>query len=151
MSVAEIFTRFGEARFRELEKETIEALSGRLRTPGQGLVLSVGGGIPESHYNRRLLKQLGVVVYIKASVDELADRLRSDNSRPLLQANCSAGEKAAAKENDPHLLRDRLKTLLDRRTNAYEEADIIIDTSQLITGEVVNRIEKALNTRSSNL
>lgn len=47
-------------------------------------VISVGGGLPVRDINRRLLKELGIVVYLKTEVDELVKRLSKDTSRPLL-------------------------------------------------------------------
>lgn len=47
-------------------------------------VISVGGGLPVRDINRRLLKELGIVVYLKTEVDELVkDCLRTQADRFL--------------------------------------------------------------------
>ena len=61
-----------------------------------------------------MLKQVGTVVYLKASEDELCRRLRKDTTRPLLKGGN---------------LKDKIHTLMQQREDIYiEAADIIIDT-----------------------
>src|SRR5579885_3132427 len=150
MKVSEIFAQLGEDRFRQLERETLEELVKSRR--GQRLVLSVGGGLPVPDHNRLLLHQIGRLVYLKASLSELVNRLKSDQSRPLL--NPGGRSRTATTDEPPdgeRALHERLQSLLDRRSQAYEEADIIIETSGLTIQEVAARVEKALNTYSPNV
>lgn len=78
--VREFFARHGEAAFRDLEQEAIEAL-----TRGGPLVLATGGGAVLREANRRVLRQRTTVVYLRATPEELMRRLRHDSQRPLLQ------------------------------------------------------------------
>ena len=74
----------------------------------------MGGGLPITQENRPLLKQLGYVVYLRTSVDELVKRLNKDTQRPLL-----AGGN----------VRDKIVRLMEQRKDVYEQvADKIIDT-----------------------
>jgi shikimate kinase len=51
----------------------------------RGTVLSTGGGIVLQPANRELLKSKSHVVYLRATPQELYQRLRHDEQRPLLQ------------------------------------------------------------------
>ncbi len=74
-----IFEREGEAGFREREREAIEAL-----VMLEGIVLATGGGAILLPQNRRLLADRGCVVYLEASVDQQAQRVKQGRNRPLL-------------------------------------------------------------------
>jgi shikimate kinase len=49
-------------------------------------VLATGGGAVLREENRELLRERGLVIYLQASVDEIARRTANDRTRPLLQA-----------------------------------------------------------------
>lgn len=107
--VSVIFDIEGEEGFRKRETATLDACSRQ-----GGIVLATGGGAVLAPENREFLTQRGVVVYLRASVDELYRRVARDKNRPLLQT-----------ENP----RQRLADLLAHREPLYEEvADIIFDT-----------------------
>lgn len=110
-SIPWIFDKEGEEGFRRREQNIINELSAR-----RAIVLATGGGAVISPENRSCLKQRGIVVYLKADIDELLARTRNDKNRPLLQTD------------DP---RSRLQALLDQREPWYQEvADIVFDTQQ---------------------
>ncbi len=80
MSIAEIFKKKGEEGFRRLETELIKnELMGL-----SGVVISCGGGMPLKKENRKLLKSVGTVIWLKASAQEILKRLAGDTKRPLL-------------------------------------------------------------------
>ncbi len=82
-SIADIFEHDGEPFFRKVESEIIESLA-----PAQPAVISVGGGAVEDEPNRKRLCELGFVVWLTASVEELHRRTTADReseaSRPAL-------------------------------------------------------------------
>jgi shikimate kinase len=81
LSVGEIFGKFGEARFREIETEFIETL----REEGD-FVLATGGGMPCFHRNMETLNGLGTTFYLERSAKELAHRLlHAKSKRPLIE------------------------------------------------------------------
>ena len=109
-TINDIFAAKGEEAFRDMETDTVREFACSLKKG----VLSVGGGLPLRKVNRELLKQVGTVVYLKASEDELCRRLRKDTTRPLLKGGN---------------LKDKIHTLMQQREDIYiEAADIIIDT-----------------------
>ena len=111
VAIAHIFDIEGEAGFRQREAAAIRDLIGR-----DNLVLATGGGAVLEEQNRAMLKQNGIVIYLKASVHDLWQRTRHDRSRPLLQAV------------DP---RAKLTELHHQRDPLYQEvADIVVQTGR---------------------
>ena len=79
-TVPEIFRTRGEAAFRAQEKR---ALAEALTSDGP-VVVAVAGGAVLDPDNRRRLRQGGVVVWLKAGVRTLAQRVGTGEGRPLL-------------------------------------------------------------------
>jgi shikimate kinase len=81
--ISKLFDVFGEAYFRQLEKESLEEL-----TNEQKFVLATGGGLPCFGTNMDTLNELGQTVYLETSVDELYYRLSIQSTdRPLLNSS----------------------------------------------------------------
>ena len=89
--ISEIFETEGEQAFRDMETRLLK----KLEKSEERFVLSIGGGMPVREENRELLRQIGTVVYLKATKEELVRRLSGDASRPLLQGG-ALEEKVAA-------------------------------------------------------
>ncbi|MBF0392998.1 MAG: shikimate kinase [Alphaproteobacteria bacterium] len=107
-SVSEIFTRFGEAAFRDGERKVIARL---LDEPP--IVLALGGGAFIDPETRDRLRQRAVTVWLRADLDLLVKRTAGRDHRPLLKQ----GE-----------ARDILKKLMDQRYPVYAEADVVVDS-----------------------
>lgn len=106
-----IFEIEGEAGFRKRETEALAELVGK-----KNIVLATGGGAVLSTENRMMLRDSGIVVYLRASVGDLYRRTRHDKSRPLLQTQNLYG---------------RLTELYAQRDALYREtAHIIIDSGK---------------------
>ena len=80
MSISRIFAEKGEETFRSLETAILK----EAWTQEEAWVLSVGGGLPMREENRRLLKRIGAVVYLRVNRDTVLRRLSGDTTRPLL-------------------------------------------------------------------
>ena len=89
-SVSDIFARYGEAYFRELEHQTLETLCCK-----EGCVIATGGGAVLREDNRLLLQRSGTVFWLDRP---LADIMSTDfqTGRPLLTAGRKALERLAA-------------------------------------------------------
>lgn len=80
--ISEIFAEQGEAAFRDMETEYLKQL---ISENQENLVISTGGGMAVREENRKLLAQLGSVIYLKASPEVIYERVKTDTTRPLLQ------------------------------------------------------------------
>lgn len=111
-SIPRIFEREGEAGFRKRESAALRSLLGK-----RGHVIATGGGIVTQPHNLPLLKQLGFIVWLDASVPALVRRTSSSNDRPLLR------------DEDPKI---KLERLLEVRKPLYKNlADLRISTDDL--------------------
>lgn len=127
MTVSDIFEKFGETYFRQLETETIKELLGDSRR----CVISVGGGLPVQPQNRQYLKEIGDVIFLTATADVLTERLRADDTRPKLKG----GD-----------LREKITSLMEQREAAYQEAaTMVIDTSRQTFGKIIEKIVENLD------
>jgi shikimate kinase len=86
IAIHKIFERYGENRFRELETNYLQRLLKNQHELGDGnqnILLTTGGGMPVREKNRELLKKLGKTIYIHVPFDEIVERLKTDQQRPL--------------------------------------------------------------------
>jgi shikimate kinase len=79
-SISLIFDIEGEEGFRKREAQMISEL-----TEGRHIVLSTGGGSVLDETSRQNIRSRGFVVYLKASVDILYERLKKSRNRPLME------------------------------------------------------------------
>ncbi|MEW8969808.1 shikimate kinase [Mesobacillus jeotgali] len=125
MTINEIFFHKGEEQFRSLESEVLHSM------PVTDAVVATGGGIIGSEKNRGFLKGKKNVVFLQADFGAIMDRLKGDDTRPLLSEN----KMEAAEE----LYRSRLPLY-------QETAKIEIDTSgktvSMIVDEIIQRMKK---------
>lgn len=121
-TINEIFASEGEEYFRRLETELLEELSGSM----QNQILSVGGGTPLKEVNRKWLKRIGKVVYLRIRPETVYERLKGDDTRPLLKGEDPLG---------------KITSLMEQRREAYEAAaDIIVDVDDLEMEDVIDKI-----------
>lgn len=106
-----IFEIEGEAGFRKRESEVLAELVKK-----SNMVLATGGGAVLSRENRQILRRGGIVIYLRASVNDLYRRTRYDKNRPLLQT-----QNLFARLNELYVQRDVLYR---------EAAHVIIDSGK---------------------
>ena len=123
-SIIEIFTDDGEEAFRKLESETIEKFSNM-----SDLIISTGGGALEKANNLSILQKNGIIIYLKADIEELFKRVKNETQRPLL------------KEQDPL---EVIKKLIKKRKKFYLMADITIITDNKSPEKITEEIIKAI-------
>ncbi|UUP17164.1 Shikimate kinase 1 [Nitratireductor thuwali] len=122
MSVPELFSKYGEAEFRSLERRVLSRL---LKQGPQ--VLSTGGGAFMSERTRKAIARSGVSVWLKADLETLMHRVTKRQNRPLLNTQ------------DPRAVMQRL---MDLRYPVYEQASIVVRTrdepKEVIAAEVIS-------------
>ena len=129
-TIADIFAEDGETAFRDLEEKAIRELTGR---DGQN-VLSVGGGAILREANREALKSAGAVVWLKAEVASIHQRLSrgasSDTQRPSLTGKG---------------MMEEITEVLHERTPLYAAAAThAIDTTGLRPSQIARQIVELL-------
>lgn len=80
MSIPEIFDRFGEPHFRQLEAKYIRELS-------DSYVVATGGGALINDNTAEYARQSGLTVYINTSFENCYRRIKDDSNRPLVVKN----------------------------------------------------------------
>ena len=80
MTVTEIFDKFGEKGFRQMEYEACKELSEM-----KGLIIASGGGAFTFRRNVDVFKGKDIIVFLDVPIETIKYRLRNDKSRPLLQ------------------------------------------------------------------
>jgi shikimate kinase len=125
VDISYIFEKEGEARFRVRESEVIAELAQR-----QGIVMATGGGAVLDAANRRHLLDNGIVIYLRADVEQQLERTRHTRHRPLLI------------NRDAETV---LTELMATRAPLYEEvAALTVDTGGRRVRTVVSKIRDAL-------
>ncbi len=125
MPVSEIFSRFGEAHFRDGERRVIARLMGE----GQQ-VIATGGGAFVDDQTRELVLREGVAIWLDAEIDTLVQRVSKRGGRPLL-----AGR-------DPRTV---ISNLMAVRSPAYQQAQIRVPSVNGPHEQVVDAIIRALS------
>lgn len=120
MPVSEIFSRLGEARFREIEKQVIAEVASCNRQ-----VIATGGGVPLDKTNVEHLRRNGLMVCLTASAEVIYRRTLRSDTRPLLRAQDRF---------------ERVRELLEARQFYYSLADHSVDTSSRPASAVAREI-----------
>ena len=79
MTIPEVFATHGEPAFRAMESEEVVWIAGR----SERLVVATGGGAILDKANRSLMRDTGLVVWLKPSIGSLIAKGKTKN-RPLL-------------------------------------------------------------------
>ncbi|MBK9390342.1 MAG: AAA family ATPase [Bacteroidetes bacterium] len=81
MKIPEIFSRYGEDHFREIESLMLRSIA-----PDSNTVVATGGGAPCYNDNMKFMLKTGLTIYLELTPAQLADRLRgSSDERPLIK------------------------------------------------------------------
>lgn len=80
MRVSEIFEKYGESRFRDMEHEACVELSEK-----KNLIIASGGGAMTFERNVAAFKNKDLIVLLDVPLETIKHRLHNDQKRPLLQ------------------------------------------------------------------
>ncbi len=114
-TVGQVFTEKGESYFREIESLILRTFISKTN-----LIIACGGGTPCFNDNMEWMNQHGITVYMKATPQQLAERLEKErDKRPVLQ---QAGEGS---------FQAFIEKKLEERKNFYEAARITIPVGEI--------------------
>lgn len=129
MELSEIFATHGQAMFRQLERQCLEAVIERF----DEAVIATGGSLVTEPATYDRLLSTCFVVWLSATPDEHMGRvLAQGDLRPMA--------------DNPQAM-DDLRMILESRTGLYARADAVVDTSAASEGEAAERLIAALARR----
>lgn len=118
--ISDIFKTHGEEYFRKLESEQV-----KIAAAMTDKIIATGGGCLLREENVVEFKKSGKIVYLKASIETLLNRLEGDTTRPLLYGD---------KEGN-------LRRLFRERAAIYEgSADFSVETDGLTPTQIAEKI-----------
>lgn len=121
MPITEIFEKFGEAHFRDIETDLVKRLQEE-----NGIVVSCGGGAILREENRNIMKEAGVIVLLTAKPETILERVKDSTNRPILNGNMNV---------------EYIAELMEKRRTCYEEAaDFIVATDGKTCEEICEEI-----------
>ena len=121
MAISEIFEKYGEEHFRELETELLRSF-----LKEENLVVSCGGGSVLRDENARLMKESGRIVLLTAAPETIYERVRHSTERPILNGNMNVAF---------------IRELMEKRRERYETvADQTIATDGKTAAEICREI-----------
>jgi shikimate kinase len=130
--IVDIFREDGEPAFRALERETLLEASLLHRS-----VVSLGGGTITNEENFQIAQTHGVLLYLKLSPEEIIQRVKNRNDRPMLRDE-------HGNQLQGNSLRERVCALLAAREPFYARADIVVSADAMRIGVTVDTIVKHL-------
>ncbi|MFU8860634.1 MAG: shikimate kinase [Cyclonatronaceae bacterium] len=122
-TISEIFSKFGEAHFRDLEQKYLDEL-----TDWKNVVIALGGGTLTSSDLVNRIKSSGTLVFIDVALETILHRVKRNLNRPLL-----LDENGCLKSD--RILEAELKKLLESRRNLYDMAHITLKPTPGKTAE----------------
>lgn len=131
IKIPDIFSKFGEGKFREWETETLAWILKK----DESFVLASGGGCPCFNDNMDLINELGISVYLDVPLEEISLRLSGTKiqNRPMFQG-LDSGEMTL-----------KLKSLLSQREFFYDQAKIKLSgedfSAELLVSELINLLK----------
>lgn len=126
MPITEIFEKFGEEHFRDIETDLVKRLQEQ-----DGVVVSCGGGAVLREENREMMKKSGCIVLLTAKPETILARVKDSTDRPILNGNMNV---------------EYISGLMEKRRACYEAAaDYTVATdgksSEAICGEILAQIK----------
>lgn len=126
MDIPEIFAKYGENHFRDLEHDIAKKVS--KMTSG---VISTGGGMLTFDRNGEVLKKGGTIICLVRDFDRIYEELLSDTNRPL------ARDKS----------KEELKQMYDMRISKYQK---YADYTVVNSGSIDDCVKKIMSIIDEN-
>ena len=126
ISIKEIFNKYGEQYFRDLEHEVCKKI-----TNIKNIIVSTGGGLMTYQRNSDILKMNDIIFFLDTSFDTICNRISNSDTRPLFKDI------------------DKAKVLYDeRKPKYYSVADFVIN-GDMSVDDIVLKLEEILNEKNN--
>lgn len=121
MAITEIFEKYGEEYFRDLESQLVLSLGME-----ESSVISCGGGVVLRPQNVSNMKKSGRIVLLTATPETVFERVKNSNDRPVLNG---------------HMNVEYIAALMEKRRALYEKAaDVTIVTDDRSREDICQEI-----------
>lgn len=121
MPITEIFEKYGEEHFRNLETELLREIG-----QNENQIVSCGGGSVLRDENAALMKENGCIVLLWATPETIYERVKNSTSRPILNGNMNV---------------EYIRELMEKRRVRYEMvADLRIEVDDMDAAAVCAQI-----------
>lgn len=126
MSINEIFERYGEPYFRDVESNLVLTI----KDTGN-CVVSCGGGVILRKENVENMKENGSIIYLCATPQTIYERVKDSTDRPLLNGNMNV---------------EYISQMMEKRRPLYEAAaDFSIRVDEKSVSAICDEIVKIVN------
>ncbi len=139
MKVSELFEIKGEEYFRKLETQSLLELSEMEKS-----IISLGGGTVTIDENIRIIKDSGILIYLKISPETAYERLKYKRDRPILMRDGTVNL-------DKNEFINKLSDLIAKRKSYYESADIVYETEDSSIGLSVDKLVRIMKRELQSL
>ena len=121
MSINDIFAQYGEDHFRDIESQLIVDIGKE-----EPSIVSCGGGVVVRPQNMQSMKEIGRIVFLKATPETIYERVKNSTDRPILNG---------------HMNVEYIAELMEKRRALYEAAaDITIQTDGKMREQICEEI-----------
>lgn len=121
MSIPDIFEKFGESHFRDLETGMLRKFKEK-----KPVIVSCGGGAVLRDENIEIMRGQGKIILLTATPQTIYERVKDNHDRPVLNGNMNV---------------EYISELMEKRKVRYEmAADIVIATDGKTVDEICNEI-----------
>ena len=121
MSINDIFAQYGEDHFRDIESQLIVDIGKE-----EPSIVSCGGGVVVRPQNTQNMKEIGRIVFLKATPETIYERVKNSTDRPILNG---------------HMNVEYIAELMEKRRVLYEAAaDITIQTDGKMREQICEEI-----------
>lgn len=133
-SIAETFRIQGEAEFRLHEAKALRSIAG-----SAGAVIALGGGAPTTPLIVDIIRRTGRTVLLTSSWPAIWERIKDDDSRPLVASVPGGRENDSTEGYERFVL--RAESILNSRLPLFHSiADHVLDTSELTREAAAERL-----------
>lgn len=135
-AISDIFACEGEERFRQIEHNVLCRYAAQSDS-----ILSPGGGAVLRAQNRAVLREHCYVISLMARPDVILERVNQDSTvRPVLEQREVGQSKL-----------QRIEQVLTQRLPFYQEADLILDTSDKSVAYLVEQVMQWLQEQAGEV
>nr|WP_106779854.1 shikimate kinase [Lysinibacillus timonensis] len=111
MTIPEIFEKYGEEHFRNIETEFLRNFR------DEACIIATGGGVAINEENRKIMRRTGIVFFLDATFEDIYKRIKDDKNRPIVQSSTQSElEQLFFKRRKFYRLAGHIKVLTEGRS-----------------------------------